>query len=123
METARKLDNSWELEKIRLKYPNLVEDIIVISYALSHEGVHVASNFPIHEILQDLNMTQQEMEIDYMNELTLSRVAANDAMAEFFREMDNKWIIWYDSSPEITVLWKQIERDAHQRFRKQYLSK
>ncbi len=123
METARKLDYSWELEKIGVKYPDLVKDIITISKTLSHEWVHEASNFPIHEILQDLNMLEQELEINRMNELTLSRVAANDAMAKSFMETDNRWVLWYDTSPEVTALWKQMEAEAHQRFRQQYLGK
>lgn len=35
-------------------------------------------------------MLEQELEINRMNELTLSRVAANDAMAKSFMETDNR---------------------------------
>jgi hypothetical protein len=58
----------------------LVQDIIVISNTAGLEGVHVASNFPIHEILRDLNMA--EIEIRTLPEITINVYPGPDEIRE-----------------------------------------
>jgi len=74
-------------------------------------------------LLQDLDEASITWDQLFSGLIATNNAKVFDAFANPSHDEKNAWVLWYDTSPEVTALWKQMEAEAHQRFRQQYLGK